>query len=453
MQPPPAQSAEQPAPVPQAAPETQTLHILVGRSVVINSQARLRRVLVSNPAVLETVTINPTQLVVTAKAVGTSSLVLWDETGHSRIMDVYGDIDVSGLRDAVQQAFPGQNVQVEAEQGRVILSGTVNDKAMADEVAKLASSFSKDVVNSLTVPPVSHGKQVMLKVRFAEVDRNKLNAFGINIFSTGATNTVGSLSTQQFSPPTGLGTLSTVSPSPHPGSTFVKSTVTATDLLNIFLFRPDLNLGATIRDLETKSVLQILAEPNLLAMSGQEAHFLAGGEFPIPIVQGGANVGALTIQFKQFGVRLDFNAVVQPDNTIRMKVTPEVSTLDFSNAITVGGTTVPATATRRADTVIELKDGQSFGIAGLLDQRVIAQLNKIPGIGDIPILGQLFRSKSLQRSNSELLVLVTPNIVDPLAGAPSQLPPTAPIKGLNNETFDKGLDTSPSKSAFGTPSH
>ena len=452
-QPPPlATSPAEPAgTVPQAAPETQTLHILVGRSVVINLQARLRRVLVSNPNVLETITINPTQLVVTAKTVGTSSLVLWDETGHSRILDVYGDTEVSGLRDALQQAFPTQSVQVEAEQGRVILSGTVSDRAAADEMVKLASSFSKDIINSLTFPPVSHGKQIMLKVRFAEVDRTKLSALGLNIFSTGATNTIGTISTQQFSPPTGA---SITGGLPRPTPATGTASFTPSDLLNIFLFRPDLNLGTTIRALENKSVLQILAEPNLLAMSGQEAHFLAGGEFPVPIVQGGANVGAVTIQFKPFGVRLDFTGIVQPDNTIRLKVAPEVSTLDFANGVNIGGFKVPATSTRRAETLIELKDGQSFGIAGLLDQRVIADFNKIPGIGDIPILGQLFRSRSTQRNNTELLVLVTPTVVDPLAGAPSQLPvPTSPIRNLEKDKFDKGLDKPQPESKAGTASH
>jgi pilus assembly protein CpaC len=437
--------------VPQAAPETQTLHILVGRSVVINLQARLRRVLVSNPNVLETITINPTQLVVTAKVMGTSSLVLWDETGHSRILDVYGDADVSGLRDALQQAFPTQNVQVEAEQGRVILSGTVGDRAVADEMVKLASGFSKDIINSLTFPPVSHTKQIMLKVRFAEVDRVKLNAFGLNIFSTGAANTIGTISTGQFSPAPGVPITGTTPRLTPPTTT---TAFTPSDLLNIFLFRPDLNLGTTIRDLENKNVLQILAEPNLLALSGQEAHFLAGGEFPIPVVQGGANVGAVTIQFKPFGVRLDFTGLVQADSTIRLKVVPEVSTLDFANGVVLSGFTVPATSTRKAETVIELKDGQSFGIAGLLDQRVIANFNKIPGIGDIPILGQLFRSRSVQRNKTELLVLVTPTVVDPLAGAPSELPvPTSPIRNLDKDKFDKGLDKPQPESKAGTASH
>jgi pilus assembly protein CpaC len=220
----------------------------------------------------------------------------------------------------------------------------------------------------------------------------------------------------------------------------VNSTLTFTDVLNIFAFRPDINFGTTIRDLETKSVLQILAEPNLLAMNGQKASFLAGGEFPFPVVQGGANVGAVTIQFRPFGVKLEFTAFIGQDNIIRLHVVPEVSTLDFANAVTISGFTVPALSTRRAETEIELKDGQSFGIAGLLDNRAQLQLSKVPGIGDIPILGNLFRSHSINRSNGELLVLVTPRVVDPARmGTPSALPPANPIKFLDNPKFDHGL--------------
>src|SRR3989475_5501348 len=212
------------------------------------------------------------------------------------------------------------------------------------------------------------------------------------------------------------------------------------DALNIFVFRPDLNLGASIKDLETKSVLQILAEPNLLALNGQKASFLSGGEFPFPIVQGGQNIGVVTISFRPFGVKLDFTPVVSKDNVIRLHVAPEVSTLDFSNSLTISGFTVPAISTRRAETEIELKDGQSFGIAGLLDNRAQAQLSKIPGIGDIPVLGQLFRTRSVQRNNSELLVLVTPHIIDPVhTSTPPPPNPKLSVPFLDRPTFDEHI--------------
>jgi pilus assembly protein CpaC len=229
------------------------------------------------------------------------------------------------------------------------------------------------------------------------------------------------------------------------------SSVTLSDLLNIFAFRPDLNLGATIRDLEGKSILQILAEPNLLALNGQKASFLAGGEFPVPVVQGGQSVGVVTIQFRPFGVRLEFTAFVGKDDVIRLHVQPEVSTLDFSNAAIISGFTVPALSTRRAETEIELKNGQSFGIAGLLDNRAQVQLSKIPGIGDIPILGNLFRSHTISRSNSELVVLVTPHVVDPVKlNTPPPPTPRNPVKFLDNPSFDKSLPSKAAPASSGT---
>ena len=438
-----------------AAPETQTLHVLVGKSVLINLETRVRRVLVSNPAVIDATATSPTQLVVTAKTPGTSSLILWDQAGQSKMLDVLVDVDISTLRDAVRQAYPGEPVQVQAEEGRVLISGTVSDPRVSEDLVKMAGVFSKDVINSTIPAPPRHEKQILLEVKFAEVDRSKLEQFGFNLFSTGALNTPFTTTTQQFSPPTNqasqlagtfgqkVGTGSTTSST----SSSTLSTTAATsvaftinDLLNVFLFRPDLNLGATLRDLQTKNILEILAEPNLMAISGKPARFLAGGEFPFPVVQGGTNVSAVTIQFRPFGVRLEFTGYITENNVVRLQVIPEVSTLDFTNSLTISGFTVPAISTRRAETEIELKDGQGFGIAGLLDHRTTVQLNKIPGISDIPILGQLFRSRNINRSNQELMVLVTPRIVDPVKVAPPPIVlPKAPVPQLNIPGFDRGL--------------
>ena len=438
-----------------AAPETQTLHVLVGKSVLINLETRVRRVMVSNPVVIDATATSPTQLVVTAKTPGTSSLILWDQAGQSKMLDVLVDVDISTLRDAVQQAYPGEPVQVQAEEGRVLISGTVSDPRVSEDLVKMAGVFSKDVINSTIPAPPRHEKQILLEVKFAEVDRSKLEQFGFNLFSTGALNTPFTTTTQQFSPPTNqasqlagtfgqkVGTGSTTSST----SSSTLSTTAATsvaftinDLLNVFLFRPDLNLGATLRDLQTKNILEILAEPNLMAISGKPARFLAGGEFPFPVVQGGTNVSAVTIQFRPFGVRLEFTGYITENNVVRLQVIPEVSTLDFTNSLTISGFTVPAISTRRAETEIELKDGQGFGIAGLLDHRTTVQLNKIPGISDIPILGQLFRSRNINRSNQELMVLVTPRIVDPVKVAPPPIVlPKAPVPFLNTPGFDRGL--------------
>jgi pilus assembly protein CpaC len=414
-----------------AQSEGQALHVFVGKSVVINMQAPVSRILSSNPEVIDTLATSPTQVVVEGKAAGVSSLILWDSSGHSQILDVTVDVNISHLRTAIEQTYPGQQINIQTDGAHLILTGIVSDSKISEDVGKLAASYSAGVVNSLSVAPV-HEQQILLEVKFAEVDRTKLQQFGFNLFSNrnqpgGMT---GTLSTQQFGPPSLTGTLSSATP----------VTLQLPSLLNVFLFRPDLNLGATIQDLQTRSILEILAEPNLLALNGQKASFLAGGEFPFPVVQGGQNIGAVTIQFRPFGVRLDFTAFVGQDRIIRIHIAPEVSTLDFTQAVTISGFTVPALSTRRAETEIELKDGQSFGIAGLLDNRATVQLNKVPGIGDIPILGNLFRSRSVNRSNSELMVLVTPRIVDPSQmNGPPPLPPANPVKFLDTSRFDHGL--------------
>ena len=422
-----------------AQSEGQALHVFVGKSVVINMEAPVSRILSSNPAVIDTLATSPKQVVVEGKAPGVSSLILWDSSGHSQILDVTVDVNISHLRTAIEQTYPGQQINIQSDGAHLILTGTVSDTKISDDIGKMASAYSGGVVNSLSVAPV-HEQQVLLQVKFAEVDRTKLQQFAINILSTGAANTPGTITTQQFTPPIQTGQLTSSIGAKNTGFT---SSFQLSNLLNIFLFRPDLNLGATIQDLEGRNVLQILAEPNLLALNGQKANFLAGGEFPFPVVQGGTNVGAVTIQFRPFGVKLDFTAFVGPDRVIRMHIAPEVSTLDFTQAIVISGFTVPAISTRRTETEIELKDGQSFGIAGLLDNRAQVQLSKIPGIGDIPILGNFFRSRSINRSDSELMVMVTPRIVDPVQmNSPSPVPPANPIKFLDNPRFDQGLPAS-----------
>jgi pilus assembly protein CpaC len=206
--------------------------------------------------------------------------------------------------------------------------------------------------------------------------------------------------------------------------------------LNLFVTRTDINFGAVIKALQQKNLLQILAEPNLIAVNGKEASFLAGGEFPFPVAQpSGQGLSTVTIQFREFGVRLKFTPLIQPNGNIHLRVVPEVSTLDFANSVTVSGTTVPAISTRKAETEFELQDGQSFVIAGLMDNRVTNIMSKIPGLGDIPVLGNFFKSKSAQKSNSELMVLCTARRVSPNAQPPQG--PANPEPYLDNGKFDK----------------
>ncbi len=404
-----------------------TLHLIVGRSLFLNSAEKLRRVYVSNPMVLDAMTASQFEVVISAKAAGTSSLVLWSSTGQPRMYTVLADVDVAGLRDSVAQALPGDHVEVEAQEGRIHLTGVVDSDAASDEAARLATIYSKDVVNSLVVDP-RHLPQVQLQVRIAEIDRSKLTEFGINLFSLGQNS--GAITTGQFSPP---------SYTSQNGST----SAVISDFLNLFYFNFAHGLGTTIRDLQNKGVLQILAEPTLTTIHGRTARFLAGGQFPYPIVQpgGAGSVPTVTVQFQPYGVKLEFTPFVNSDGTIRLKVAPEVSALDYTNQVVIAGYVLPALSTRRAETEVELKDGESFGISGILDNRTTDNLSKVPGIADIPILGQLFRSKNLNRSTMELVVIVTPRIIDTLnaaSTAPSSSPAMA-VPFLQQQKFDHEL--------------
>ena len=426
-------------PAPQ---EPVQLRVLVGKSVVLNSPQILRRVSVSDPTIAAAVTISPTQVLLNGLAAGKTSLILWNEQDRPTAYDLNVELDVVGLRDTIAQIFPGENIQVSQSGASIVLTGTASTKEAADRALAIAQTQSKSVVNLLVVLQGGLGAQVLLQVRFAEVDRTSIQQLGINFFSTGFGNTPGTVTTGQFGPAAVAGNVTSSIPGRLPGFT---SSFTLTDLLNIFVFRPDLNLGATIRLLQQSNVLQILAEPNLLALNGREASFLAGGEFPFPVVQSAAGTNAITIQFREFGVRLKFTPTILSDGSIRLKVAPEVSALDFANALTISGFVVPALSTRKAETEIELRDGQSFAIAGLLDNRLTEVASKIPGLGDIPIIGKLFRSRSTNRNNTELLVMVTPKLVKPLA--PGQVPsmPNFQKPFLDKDTFDGKKGEAPSK--------
>ncbi|HEV2619961.1 MAG TPA: pilus assembly protein N-terminal domain-containing protein, partial [Acidobacteriaceae bacterium] len=358
---------------PQLMPMTATdaLHITVGRSILLSAVAPLRRVYVGNPAVLQTFTSGLNQIVLTAKAPGVSSMVVWDEAGASRLYTVSADIDPEALRTSLGDAFPGADIRADAGEGKIFLTGSVATDAASDAAFKMASLYSKDVVNSLKVTPV-HGRQVQLKLRIVEVDRTKLEQQGINIFSGGRTTVA--TTTGQFA--------SAVSN--------VASLVTATNPMDIFLYNTKLNVGVTIQDLEQKQVLQVLAEPTLTTLSGLPAQFLSGGEFPFPVAQAGVGGSStVTIQFRPYGVKVEFTPTVNADGSIRLKLSPEVSTLDYSNAVTIAGFTIPALSTRRAETEVEIQDGQSFVVSGLLDHRTTEVMSKVPGIANVPIFGQL----------------------------------------------------------------
>lgn len=406
------------------------LRVLVGKSLLINTTERLKRVSVTDPTVADTLVVTPTQVLVNGLAPGEVSLLIWDELERSRSFDLRVDVDITAASEEMHRLFPDEQINVTPSRSAIVLSGHVTTEDVSKHAGLLASAYSKNVVNVLTFGPVG-ADEVLLEVKFAEVDRTALSQLGLNLFSTGSGNSVGSIQTGQFG-----GTRSgVINDSTGSSGLPFSSQTTISDALNLFFFNPQVHLGAVVKALQSKNLLQILAEPNLVAVNGKEASFLAGGEFPFPVVQPGAGgLSTVTVQFREFGVRLKFTPVIQPNGSIHLHVVPEVSTLDFANSVTVSGTTIPAISTRKADTEFELQDGQSFVIAGLMDNRVTDLGNKVPWLGDVPILGNFFKSKSAQKSNSELMVLCTVRRVLPSSQAPKG--PVYPVPNLDQDKFD-----------------
>lgn len=407
-----------PVATPVAVPSqdsTNDLSVSVGKSVVLDLARPVTRIVVGLGDFAEAVAISPNQILVNGKTPGETTLILWDTSGSRQFFNVtvrpssYVTNDrLEAVRRELRNELPGQSLRVSEENGSIFLRGTVKDLNSSDRAQTIAASIGK-VVNLLNVTVPASDPQILLKVRFASVDRTKEKQMGMNLFSTGFGNTIGAATTGQFSPP-GI-TLPSGSAS---------TTVTLSNQLNLFAFYPGLNLGATIEALQTQGLVEVLAEPNVMALNGKEASFLAGGEYPYPVAQASGTSGGatITIMFKEYGVRLNFIPTITPRGTIRLQVAPEVSSLDFTQAIQIGGFDVPAIDVRRVRTEVELQDGQSFAIGGLLDNRENESFQKVPFLGDIPILGKFFQSIQRTKSNTELIVLVTPEIVAPIpAGA------------------------------------
>ncbi len=385
-------------------PKPSELIVPVNKSFVLQNGVTIRRISVANGEIAEALAVSTTEVLLNGKAPGDTSLIVWDQRGARTAFEVHvvqNDSKLDAVRDELQQEV-GPGVKLKVEDANVFLRGTVPDTITADRALAIASTLGK-VTNLLRVLVPPGDPQILLKVRFADIDRSATSQLGANLFSLDNGKGIASSTTGQFGAP------------PAFDFTQKPATLSLNQLLNIFFYRPDINLGAIIQDLEAKQVLQILAEPNLLTVSGRPASFLAGGEFPFPTLQGGAaGIGQITIQFKEFGIRLNFLPTVTPRGTIRLIVTPEVSSLDYTNGLTVSGYTVPGLATRRVQTEIELQNGQSFVIAGLLDNQLTQAINKMPGLANIPVLGKLFQSRSMTKSNNELLVMVTPELVKPI---------------------------------------
>ncbi|WP_161570867.1 type II and III secretion system protein family protein [Granulicella sibirica] len=417
-------------------PATDTIHLSVGHTLFVNTKSRVSRLYVGNPTALESYIVSPKQILLTAKAPGIVSVVLWDEKNQMQNYMISSELDLDPLRSALKGALPGERIAVEEHQGRVTLTGSVTTQVASDAAEKLAAQFTKDVVNSLNVNS-TNAKQVQLKVRFVEVDRSRLNQYGINIFAPGPGNSVGSSGTSQFSSPATL-----TSGGTGTGLLVGGNTLTISNPLNFLFYSARAGVGVSVQDLENKEIVQILSEPTITTLNGQPASFLAGGEFPFPVVQG-ASTGAtsITIQFRPYGVKLNFTPKVNEDGTIELKVSPEVSSLDYTNEVSISGYTIPAISTKHVDTQVVLRSGQSFAISGLLDRRTTDAFARTPGIANVPILGALFKSKGVNLSTSELIVVVTPTIVDPVSDSTPPAEPTTVRPFLNEKKFDTGFPT------------
>jgi pilus assembly protein CpaC len=407
----------------------QTLHLLVNRSLVITPPVRITRLSVANPDIAEAIVISPYQVLVNGKTPGAVTMILWGENGEMETFDLYVDVDVLALSQKIHDVFPSEDVHIEASKDIVLLTGQASSAAVADRIYQLVSEEVPKVISLVQVPTPPAEGEILVEVKIAEVDLSAIQQWGFNFFSLpgSTTKTLGVVQTQEFGPFNSSGTI---------GSSATSTTLTTSDIMNLFIFRPDLNMGITIRALQEKNLLQILAEPNLLTETGKEASFLAGGEFPFPVVQGGAagSVPTVSIQFKEYGVRLNFTPTLTADGKIDIKVAPEVSSLDFTNALELQGFLIPALSTRRVESEMLLKDGQTFAIAGLLNDQVQKVMERVPWLSDVPILGRLFHSWSTTNSHSELLVLVTPHIVTPYGPGQAPKGPVFPVPFMPGPT-------------------
>ena len=430
------------------------LSVTVGKTVLVDCVRPATRVAIGLGDVAEASAISPNEIMVNGKTPGETSLIIWDDRGGRQFFNVTVrssaaalDTTMDAIRRELSIELPGQPLKLTTEGGVIYLRGTARDLTSSTRAVQIASTAGK-VVNLLNVQLPAPPQQILLKVRFASVDRSKLKSMGINFFNLGLGNVVGGISTGEFSPPG----ISGGGSSSGGGFTGSGNTANVTNDLNLLAFFPGLNSGVTIQALEQRGVVQVLAEPNIITMDGKEASFLAGGEYPYPVVQGtsAGGAGAVSIEFKEYGVRLNFIPTITPRGSIRLQVAPEVSALDFSNAVQIAGFNVPALTNRKMNTVVELSDGQMFVIGGLLDNRETETFDKIPFIGDIPILGKFFQSKSVTRTNTELIVMVTPELVSPIeAGTP---PPSLkfPAKFLPPNS-NIPMNTPDAKTAANTP--
>lgn len=428
------------------------INVLVGQSRVINFDRSIGRFSISNPEVAEAVMVSPTQVLVNGKTFGQVNFIAWEKSDTKFIVfDVFVRANLSLIDSQIRALFPRDDIRLSQANGSVVLSGTVGQPQSAAQADAVVQAAGFKTVNMLQ-SPVTDMTQVQLQVRVAEVSRQKLKELG-------SSYALANSGTGVFAQGGGPATL---------GNTTNGSVLSefAGSAVNLFLFNNGAlgNLSTFIRAMKTNGALRALAEPNLIAMNGQQASFLAGGEFPVPVVQGGQGGSSVSVVFKEYGVRLTFKPTIIDEDHIRLELEPEVSTIDFANGVRFNGFIIPALRTRRAKTGVELRDGQSFALAGLLDNNETRSLSKIPVLGDIPILGNLFKSSQFQKQETELMFIITADLVKPVNR--DDIPQMKGVDGLKNGSplgiepkgdgvsgktgFSTGANTSPAPDATPT---
>lgn len=386
--------------------------LVMNKSAVLTTRAAYKRVSVGSPEVADVNTIGPSSLLVTAKKAGTTQLIVWDDDDRSQVVDVVVQADLDALRAQIKELFPGSRIEASVAAGQIVLKGQVPSVQVAEQAVQLAQPYGQKVLNFLEV---AGGQQIDLQVRFAEVSKAATNQLGFNFGYNDGRSFMGN-NIGQVSP---LGFKENSAGTAVPSITSPSASVTLFGLAGV----GDTTVAYYIAALRQNNLLRVLAEPNMVVISGQEANFVAGGEFPIPVSQGGSVAGggtAITVEYRTYGVKLRFTPVVLGDGKIRLKVSPEVSDLDFTTAVKFNGFVIPGLSQRRLETVVEMREGQTLALAGLLNNSVTASKDVTPLLGDLPVVGALFRSVRYQRKETELVVIVTPRLVE--AMNPAQVP-------------------------------
>jgi pilus assembly protein CpaC len=383
-----------------------------GNSALLVNPLPIARFSVGDPNIAEANVVSPTEVILNGRGLGTTTLFVWDNAGAVRVYSVEVTADAPGLERFLRSMMPEEEIKVAASGNSVTLSGTVKDPNSIARAVAIAQASGATILDNLIGPPAV---QVLLKVRFAEINRTAIRDWATRFRVRNPHEISADGNWSGFTNPSA-----------------------SDDVIGFLLDSGNEEIEAFVQASISRGDLRTLAEPNLLTLPGKEAYFLAGGEFPYPTLQGG-NSNSVTIVFKEFGIRLRFTPSIARNGAIRLKVAPEVSTLDFANGLVISGFEIPSLRTRRAETEVELREGQYLGIAGLLDNESTRNLTKIPILGDIPILGELFKSRALRQRRTELVVLVTPQFVmasdtapNVPTGEPGEPPPTTPWRWEGN---------------------